>query len=87
MKDKEIVENTLKKFSIFELFPSNGKNNKAASFMHKLLPEIGNLGVKMLADDDPKTINQSQLDAYMAHFPCGSSLKSVRHYKQLMIKK
>lgn len=81
MKDNEIVENTLKKFNVFELFPSKGKNNKATSFMHKLAPELGNLGVKMIADDNPKTINQSQLDAYMAHFPCGSSLKSVRHYK------
>jgi len=57
MKDNELVEKTLKKFNINELFPSKGKNNKAAAFMHKLLPEIGNLGVKMLADDDPKTIN------------------------------
>lgn len=57
LKDNEIVENTLKKFGIYELFPSKGKNNRAASFMHKLFPELGNLGVKMIADDDPKTIN------------------------------
>ncbi len=57
LKDNEIVENSLKKFGIYELFPSKGKNNRAASFMHKLLPELGNLGVKMIADDDPKTIN------------------------------
>ncbi len=57
LKDNEIVENSLKKFGIYELFPSKGKNNRAASFMHKLLPELGNFGVKMIADDDPKTIN------------------------------
>jgi hypothetical protein len=57
MSENDIVEKSLKKFGIYELFPSKGKNNKAASFMHKLLPEIGNLGVKMIADDNPKTIN------------------------------
>jgi hypothetical protein len=57
MSENDIVEKTLKKFSIYELFPSKGKNNKAASFMHKLLPELGNLGVAMIADVNPKTIN------------------------------
>jgi hypothetical protein len=57
MSENDIVEKSLKKFGIYELFPSKGKNNKAASFMHKLLPELGNLGVKMIADDNPSTIN------------------------------
>ena len=87
MKDNELVENTLKKFKVFELFPSKDKNNKFQSFFHKLAPELGNWGVKQIADDDPKLINQKQIDSYMAHFPAGSSLKSVLHFKQMMIKK
>lgn len=67
--------------------PSRGKNNKASSFFHKIVPEISNLGIKVLADDDPKEINQDCLESYIAHFPCGSSFKSIKHYKQLMNKK
>ena len=87
LKDNESIEKVLKKFKIYELMASKGKNNKAASFLHKLAPELGNLGIKLLADDDPKQINQHQLDSFMAHFPAGSSLKSVKHYKQLLLKK
>ena len=87
LTDNKSIEQMLKKFKVHELLPSKGKNNSASAFMHKLLPEIGNLGVKLLADDDPKQINQSQLDAYLAHFPAGSSRKTVLHYKQLIVKK
>ncbi len=45
MKDNEMVENTLKKLKIFELFPSKDKNNTFTSLFHKLAPELGNWGV------------------------------------------
>lgn len=57
LKDNELFEKALKKFKVYEILPMKGKNNKAAAFFHKLAPELGNLGVKLLADDDPKTIN------------------------------
>lgn len=57
LKDNELFEKTLKKFKIYELLPMKGKNNKTAAFFHKLAPELGNLGIKLLADDDPKSIN------------------------------
>ena len=57
LSDKDIVENTLRKFKMYELFPSKDKNNTFQSFFHKALPELGNFGVKMLSDDDPKTLN------------------------------
>ena len=58
IKDNETIVKALLKFKVYELMPSKGKSNKAAAFFHKLVPEIGNLGIKMLADDDPKAINQ-----------------------------
>lgn len=58
MKDNDLLEKTLKKLKVFEMMPSSGKNNAAASFFHKMMPELGNLGIKMLADDDPNSINQ-----------------------------
>lgn len=57
MSDNEKFEGWIKKFGVLELFSSKGKNNAAQSFLHNIFPEIGNLGIKMLADDDPKQIN------------------------------
>ena len=53
MSDKDSLEKMILKMEIHEVFPSN-KNRKASSFFHKLLPEVSNLGIKALADDDPR---------------------------------
>lgn len=57
MKDNEAFENVMTKMDVLEVFPSKGKNRKSAAFMHKLLPEISNLGIKLLCDDDPREID------------------------------
>ena len=57
LKDNDTVEKMLKKFKVYEIMPSKGKNNSATAFLHKIAPEIGNLGIKLLADDDPRQIN------------------------------
>jgi len=56
LSDKDSLEKMVLKMKIHEVFPSN-KNRKASSFFHKLLPELSNLGIKLLADDDPTEIN------------------------------
>jgi hypothetical protein len=49
-----------------------------------MFPEISNLGLKLISDDDPSELNQNSLASFVAHFPAGSSFKSVKHFKQLM---
>ena len=56
MRDNESIENMMVKMDMLELFPSKG-NRTSASFLHKLLPEVSNLGIKLLCDDDPKEVN------------------------------
>lgn len=68
------------KMGINELCPSNS-NRKAAAFFHNLCPDIGSLGIKLLSDDDPKEINAKSLSNFMGHFPMGTSLKTVQHFK------
>ena len=46
MKDNEMVEKTLRKLKIFELFPSKEKNNNFIALFHKVAPELGNWGVR-----------------------------------------
>eukprot|EP00347_Sterkiella_histriomuscorum_P012882 403366856 len=86
MKDNQHIENLLIKNEIFEITPAK-KNNKAAAFFHKIFPEISNFGLKMLSDDDPREVNQNCLEGYLSHYPAGTSLKTIRHFKQVMNKK
>lgn len=57
MKDNDMIDKITNKFQINEIFPSKGKNRNGAAFFHKVLPEISNLGIKLLCDDDPKEVN------------------------------
>lgn len=84
MKDKEGLDKFLNKMEIYELFASNSGNRKSAAFLHKLLPEFNLLGIKLLSDDDTKEINTISLESFMAHFPAGTSYKSINHFKQVM---
>jgi len=56
MADSDSMEKMVTKMGMLELFPAKN-NRKATSFFHKLLPEVSNLGLKLLADDDPSSIN------------------------------
>ncbi len=86
LKDNSKFDEMLTKYEQFEITPSK-KNNKAATFFHKIMPEFANLGVKLLCDDDPREVNQVCLENFLSHFPSGTSLKSIRHFKQLMNRK
>ena len=56
MKDNEKIEKMMVKMNVHEVFPSS-KNRRATSFFHKILPELSSLGIKILADDDPREVN------------------------------
>eukprot|EP00349_Pseudokeronopsis_sp_Brazil_P011842 CAMPEP_0202979098 /NCGR_PEP_ID=MMETSP1396-20130829/85342_1 /ASSEMBLY_ACC=CAM_ASM_000872 /TAXON_ID= /ORGANISM="Pseudokeronopsis sp., Strain Brazil" /LENGTH=56 /DNA_ID=CAMNT_0049718365 /DNA_START=651 /DNA_END=821 /DNA_ORIENTATION=+ len=56
MADSDQMEKLILKMDMLEVFPAE-KNRKATSFFHKLLPEVSNMGLKLLADDDPSSIN------------------------------
>ncbi|CDW79126.1 ab-hydrolase associated lipase region family protein [Stylonychia lemnae] len=86
IKDNQTLENLLIKNEIYEITPAKGNNSGQALF-HKLLPEISNFGIKLLSDDDPRQVNQSCLEGYLSHYPSGTSLKTLLHFKQLMNKK
>jgi hypothetical protein len=56
MSDSDKLEKMIVKMGVQEVFPSS-KNRKAQAFFHKILPEISNMGLKLLADDDPREVN------------------------------
>lgn len=52
MRESDFIEKMMVKFEVLELFPSNGTNNKFFSFMQKIIPEMSNLGIRLISDDD-----------------------------------
>jgi hypothetical protein len=56
MSDNEIMEKTLLKLNMHEIFPASS-NRKASAFFHKLCPELNKLGIKLLSDENPKEID------------------------------
>ncbi len=86
LKDTVKLENMFKKYKVFELTPLK-QNNKGFYYFHKLFPEISRLGIQLLSDENPKEINRVSLEAFLAHYPSGTSLKSILHFKQIMNKK
>jgi len=85
LKDSVKLEIMLKKYKQFELTPLK-QNNKGFYYFHKLFPEVSKLGIKLLSDEDPREINRVSLEAFMAHYPSGTSLKTILHFKQLINK-
>ena len=65
------------------MFPASS-NRKSAAIFQTMAPGLCNFGIKLLADDNPKEVNQESLNGFMAHMPAGSSFKTIKHYKQLM---
>ena len=76
LSDNENIEKSLIKMNVNEMFPSD-KNRKAAAFFQKLIPELTSYGIKLIADDNPELINEKGLDGFVAHFPTGTSLRSI----------
>lgn len=86
VKDSQRIEKVMVKYGIYELTPLK-RNKKAVAYLHKLFPDISNIGIKMLSDEDTKEINPKSIESFLAHYPSGTSLKSLLHFKQLMNRK
>jgi len=83
VKDSNKIEKLMIKSGLYELTPLK-KNNKSAAYLHRLLPSLSDLGIKLLSDEDTNEINPKSIEAFMAHYPSGTSLKTLLHFKQLM---
>ena len=77
------LEKFVQQFGIQEILPSQS-NSTVTAFFHNLMPEVSNQGIKLIADDDPNTVNQASMAGFIAHMPCGSSYKAIKHFKQIM---
>eukprot|EP00347_Sterkiella_histriomuscorum_P002574 403367625 len=83
VKNNQKVDKFMKKYGMYELTPLK-KNNKSVAYMHKLFPGVSNFGVKLLSDENPAECDRKSLESFLAHYPSGTSLKSILHFKQMM---
>ncbi|CDW91490.1 ab-hydrolase associated lipase region family protein [Stylonychia lemnae] len=83
VKDSKTIEQMMVKYGLYELTPLKS-NKKSVAYLHRLLPSISDLGIKLLSDEDTSEINPKSIEAFMAHYPSGTSLKTLLHFKQLM---
>ena len=71
-----------KKIGVNELFPANWVVTGTMTVLCGTLPQICNLGMKLISDDMPSLNNQKSTKLYFRRFPSGSSVKTLAHYAQ-----
>lgn len=69
-----------------ELLPNPQVDGKITSGLFKLIGQ-GQIGLKYLADGDPKQLSQPALETFYGHFPAGTSFRCVNHFKQCIVSK
>ena len=78
----------MKKSKIYEICPNNENTNKLMNFMEKNANSLTNFFLGLISDDNSLECNdQNSLAVYLNHYPCGTSLKCLIHYVQIIQQK
>lgn len=86
MKDSLRIEMMFKRFAEHELMLLK-PSSRTIPRLYKAFPALAKQGIKLISDDDPAEINHKSIESFLAHYPAGTSLKSILHFKQLMNRK
>lgn len=80
-KHDTLVVDTCELFGIYEWFPANWIDTEAMALICGVIPEICEIGVGIIADEDTDLDDSVRLNDYIGgHFPSGASLRSLEHY-------
>ena len=77
------IVNKLKSHNLFseEVFPA--KTSKFSIWVNETFPKISNTLIDSISDDNSYHVNnQKRVKVYLAHYPSGTSLKSLNHFSQ-----
>ena len=80
-----ILVDTCKLLGIYEFFPANWLTTGAMRLLCGHIPKLCDLGIYLVADENPAFDNQERMQVYMGHFPSGASLNSLLHFSQIMV--
>ena len=73
---------TLQKLGANEMFPRDFRSGQIFSFIIKQIPELAQLGLSIVADDDPSLNERDRLSVFTGHFPSGASIRDFDHFAQ-----
>ena len=63
LSDGDAIENLFTKFNMHEVL-ANKSNNLATAFLRKFMPEISNLGIKMVCDNNLNELNHDYIEVF-----------------------
>ena len=82
------IHNLMRKTGTYELCPGSEGTSNCINFMNKNANGLTNFFIGLISDTDSKECNdQNSLSVYFKHYPCGTSLKCLMHYVQIIKKK
>ena len=75
----------MKKVKVYEMGPDTEGTKKLMNFMEKHANNLTNYFLGLISDSNSKECNdQNSLAVYLKHYPCGTSLKSLIHFVQII---
>lgn len=82
---KTSIHRILKKIGIYEILPYSKRKCNLLSYMQQNASSITNFFIKLISDSDSEKCNDKiALSKYLKIYPCGTSLKNLTHFIQII---
>ena len=79
------IHKIMQKAETYEICPHSQGTSNFLNFMEKNANGLTNFFIGLLSDSNSRECNaQNSLSVYFKHYPCGTSLKSLIHYIQII---
>jgi lysosomal acid lipase/cholesteryl ester hydrolase len=84
---KSDIHKILKFFKIQEIFDANPLLNPTTAFMCGMLSNLCNEIISFASELDSDLVNMDRLSVWLGHYPSGTSVKNILHYRQMLLEK
>lgn len=78
------IDKSLERKNIFELLPYQPEMKNLSMKLSKYYPTLGHAMLEIVTDEDSLVMCPNRLKIYASHYPCGTSLKSLLHFTQIV---
>ena len=81
---RSLIVDTCSVLGIYEFFPAGWVTTGAMRLLCGTIPSLCNLGLYLIADEDPSLNDPARAQVYLGHFPSGTSMRTLDHYGQII---